>query len=59
VDHVLGKFPPEEERLLPELFDIVEGAIRCALETGVHEAMNRYNRDWMGRLTGAEPPVTS
>jgi PTH1 family peptidyl-tRNA hydrolase len=54
VEHVLSRFPPEQERLLPELLTIADDAIEETLRSGTLDAMNRYNRDWLTYLTGAE-----
>lgn len=49
--HVLAPFPPEQERLLPQLTDTAADAVRTALLEGVQTAMNRYNRDWLSALS--------
>lgn len=51
ISHVLGHFPPEEERLLPALAGVAGEATLFALRQGVPAAMNRYNRDWLPELS--------
>ena len=41
--HVLGRFSPEERKLLPELLDLAADAAECVLAGGTTEAMNRFN----------------
>jgi len=43
ISHVLGKFTPEEMRLLPEIFKITEQAIAVMQESGISKAMSLYN----------------
>ncbi len=43
VAHVLGTFPPEEARRLPELLDLAVGAIETAIARGLSQAMNEFN----------------
>ncbi len=58
VDHVLGKFPPEQELLLPRLLDLGDQAVTCILSQGVREAMNQFNRDWLqAEIVGADHPT--
>jgi peptidyl-tRNA hydrolase, PTH1 family len=53
VDHVLGRFSPEEERVLPRLLDIAVDAVKDVITAGPLEAMNRFNRDWLPSLVDA------
>jgi PTH1 family peptidyl-tRNA hydrolase len=50
IDHVLGRFSPEEERVLPPLFVLAGDAVRAAVASGPRDAMNRFNRDWLPTL---------
>ncbi len=43
VGYVLGRFSPEEEQALPDLYNRVADAIELALTRGFVMAMNRYN----------------
>ncbi len=43
VDHVLSRFTPEEQSVVDRIVDAVPDVIRCVLEDGIAEAMNRYN----------------
>ncbi|MCR4884454.1 MAG: aminoacyl-tRNA hydrolase [Clostridiales bacterium] len=43
VSHVLGKFAPEDRRLMDEVFETAGEAALCIVQHGVTEAMNRYN----------------
>ena len=43
VDHVLGKWEPEEEKLLPERIDKATEAILAFGVLGVERTMNKYN----------------
>lgn len=47
IDHVLGRFSPDEERVLPALLTIAVDAMEETLAVGPREAMNRFNRDWL------------
>ena len=53
VDHVLGRFSPEEEQVLPRLLDIAVDAAKDAITAGPRDAMNRFNRDWLPSLVDA------
>jgi peptidyl-tRNA hydrolase, PTH1 family len=53
VDHVLGRFSPEEERVLPRLLDIAADAAKYVITDGPLDAMNRFNRDWLPSLADA------
>lgn len=50
IDHVLGRFTGEEERLLPRLLELAGDALRETVVAGPRPAMNRYNRDWLPDL---------
>jgi len=54
VSHVLGRFPPQQERALPQLLDIACDAVEAVLTDGIHSAMNRFNRDWLPELLPPE-----
>ncbi len=41
--HVLGKFAPEDRRIMDAVFDAAADAALCIIEHGVTETMNRYN----------------
>lgn len=43
IDYVLGKFTPEQEKLLPERIDIAVDAIKTFALAGINIAMNQYN----------------
>ncbi len=44
IDYVLGRFTPEQERLLPDCLKAACDAIRCFVLEGIQRAMNRYNK---------------
>ena len=41
--HVLGRFAPEDRKLMEAVFDTAAEAALCIVRYGVTEAMNRYN----------------
>ena len=41
--HVLGRYSPEQRRLLPELLDLAADAVEAILQDGALAAMNRFN----------------
>lgn len=43
IDYVLGKFTPEQEKLLPERINIAVDAIKTIALAGINIAMNQYN----------------
>ncbi|MEO1149035.1 MAG: aminoacyl-tRNA hydrolase [Cyanobacteria bacterium J06638_22] len=43
VSHVLGRFSPDEQKLLAEIMRFSEGAIELSLKDGVSKAMSLYN----------------
>ncbi|NLY91484.1 MAG: aminoacyl-tRNA hydrolase [Firmicutes bacterium] len=43
VDHVLGQFTADEQRLLPAVTDWAARAIRSWLDEGIEKAMSKYN----------------
>jgi peptidyl-tRNA hydrolase, PTH1 family len=43
-DFVLGRFEPEEWRLVGELLDLMADAVECWLAEGIERAMTRFNR---------------
>lgn len=49
VDHVLSRFPPDQEGLLPRLVDVAADATVAGLGD-MRAAMNQYNRDWLPDL---------
>ena len=50
--HVLGRFAPEDRKLMEEVFDAAAEAALCIIRYGVTEAMNRYNG--LDRAAGEE-----
>lgn len=54
IPHVLGRFPAEQEKLLPEVLDRASDAIEVALIDGVQEAMNRFNGVWVPEAEAPE-----
>jgi peptidyl-tRNA hydrolase, PTH1 family len=48
ISHVLGKFAPEELRILPEVLDMAADAVEMALKQGTEKSMSLYN----GRSAG-------
>jgi PTH1 family peptidyl-tRNA hydrolase len=44
VDHVLGKFDPEETKKLPEIIERARDAVVSILCRGAKESMNVFNR---------------
>ncbi len=49
ISHVLGKFAPDELRILPEVLDLSADAVEVALKQGTEKSMSLYN----GRSAGA------
>ncbi len=43
IGHVLGKFAPEEKKVIQEMLDISVNAVEKSLKQGVEKAMNIYN----------------
>jgi PTH1 family peptidyl-tRNA hydrolase len=43
IEHVLGRFLPDEQDTLDSVLDRAVQAIECFLEEGIQPAMNRYN----------------
>ena len=43
IGHVLGKFAPEEKKVIQDILDISVNAIEKSLKEGVEKAMNIYN----------------
>ena len=43
IGHVLGKFAPEEKKVIQEMLDISVNAVEKSLKVGVEKAMNIYN----------------
>ncbi|MGK7895927.1 MAG: aminoacyl-tRNA hydrolase [Xenococcus sp. (in: cyanobacteria)] len=43
IGHVLGKFAPEEKKVMQEMLDISVNAVEKSLKEGVEQAMNIYN----------------
>jgi PTH1 family peptidyl-tRNA hydrolase len=43
ISHVLGRFTPEEQRILPEVLDMAADAIELAVRKGVEKSMSLYN----------------
>jgi PTH1 family peptidyl-tRNA hydrolase len=43
IQHVLGRFTPEEKKTIPQLFEKISLAIRCLIQEGIENAMNRFN----------------
>jgi PTH1 family peptidyl-tRNA hydrolase len=52
IDHVLSRFPSQQERMLPQLIRVAADAVPTALRD-VRAAMNEYNRSWAETLTEA------
>jgi peptidyl-tRNA hydrolase, PTH1 family len=53
ISHVLGRFAPQEQRLLGEVLDMATDAVELALKQGVEKSMSLYN----GRSASlASPP---
>jgi peptidyl-tRNA hydrolase, PTH1 family len=48
ISHVLGKFAPDELRILPEVLDMAADAVEMALKQGTEKSMSLYN----GRAAG-------
>lgn len=48
ISHVLGKFTPEEQRLLPEVLGMAADAVEVALKRSVEQSMTLYNRRSVG-----------
>ncbi len=58
VNHVLGRFSPEEERVLPRLLDVAADAVGETLLRGPQDAMNGFNRDWLPVLLESAEPAS-
>jgi len=43
VSHVLGRFSSSEERLLPEVLNLIGGAVEMSLKQDIPKAMSLYN----------------
>ena len=43
IGHVLGKFAPEEKKVIQEMLDISVNAVEKSLKEGIDKAMNIYN----------------
>jgi PTH1 family peptidyl-tRNA hydrolase len=43
-DFVLDQFTPEERDTITDLLDPMSEAVECWLESGIEQAMNRFNR---------------
>jgi peptidyl-tRNA hydrolase, PTH1 family len=43
VSHVLGRFSASEEKVLPEVLNLVIGAVEMSLKQGIPKAMSLYN----------------
>ncbi len=43
ISHVLGRFAPQEQRLLPEVLDLAADAVELALRQGIEKSMSLYN----------------
>ena len=43
VSHVLGKFAPEETKIMPQVLQLVVDAVELGLKQGVEKAMSLYN----------------
>ncbi|MGB8698254.1 MAG: aminoacyl-tRNA hydrolase [Thermosynechococcaceae cyanobacterium] len=43
ISHVLGRFAPQEQRILPEVLDMAADAVELALRQGVEKSMSLYN----------------
>ncbi|MBN1437743.1 MAG: aminoacyl-tRNA hydrolase [Sedimentisphaerales bacterium] len=44
INHVLGEFSAEEDKILTEALDRSVKAVECWLDRGIDEAMTRYNK---------------
>jgi PTH1 family peptidyl-tRNA hydrolase len=44
IDHVLGRFSPEESESVEKVLAIAAEGVNCALSAGLSTAMNRYNQ---------------
>jgi peptidyl-tRNA hydrolase, PTH1 family len=52
ISHVLGKFMPEEAKVVTEVLDLAGDAVEMSLNVGVENAMNKFN----GRSVAVAPP---
>jgi peptidyl-tRNA hydrolase, PTH1 family len=43
ISHVLGRFSSNEERLLPEVLNLIRDAVEMSLKQGIPKAMSLYN----------------
>ncbi|MCT7951533.1 aminoacyl-tRNA hydrolase [Ancylothrix sp. C2] len=51
ISHVLGKFSPEENALMPDVLQLVIEAIELSLKQGVEKAMSLYNNRTISQKT--------
>lgn len=58
IHHVLGRFTPDEERVLPRLLTLAGDAVKVTIASGPHDAMNRFNRDWLPTLLESAADAT-
>ena len=42
-DYVLGKFSPEEKKILESVTESATKSVECMIKSGVEKAMNLYN----------------
>jgi PTH1 family peptidyl-tRNA hydrolase len=43
ISHVLGRFSSSEDRLLPEVLNLIRDAVEMSLKQGIPKAMSLYN----------------
>jgi PTH1 family peptidyl-tRNA hydrolase len=59
IDHVLGRFTPDEERNLPRLLALAGEAVKATVVAGPREAMNHYNRHWLPAMLESPTDATT
>jgi peptidyl-tRNA hydrolase, PTH1 family len=43
ISHVLGRFTPEEQQILPQVLDMAADAVELAVRQGIEKSMSLYN----------------
>lgn len=55
-DYVLGRFRPEQQPLVAEGISLAADAVECWAASGLHAAMNRFNRGERSETPPRRPP---
>lgn len=54
VGYVLGQFSKEESKSLKKLKPVIVESIMCFINSGIHAAMNRYNKNYLVNNTDSD-----